>query len=443
MKSPSIPLPACRQTGFKGGWRGFFKRMERGILKKRVVVTGIGLITPLGLDFEKSWQALCKGYSGVDKITLFDPKDQTTQIAAEVKDFNPSDWIEQKEIKKMDRFIHFAVSASQMAMDDSGLKINGGNADSTGVIVGSGMGGMAAVEHYHSVLMEKGPKRISPFFIPMTIINLASGQISIRFGAKGPNSAPVTACAAGTHAIGEAFRLIQRGDADAMITGGTEAVITPLAIGGFCSMKALSTRNHEPHKASRPFDRDRDGFVMGEGAGILILESLESALIRDARIYAEIIGFGMSGDAYHISSPSPDGEGAARCMAMALRDSGIGPSDVDYINAHGTSTKYGDELETKAIKTVFGGHAYRLKVSSTKSMTGHLLGAAGGVEAVISILAIHRGIIPPTINLENPDPECDLDYVPNKAIEARIDTAMSNSFGFGGTNACVIFKRYE
>ncbi len=417
--------------------------MERGILKKRVVVTGLGLVTPLGIGVEKSWQALCEGNSGVDKITLFDPKDLTTRIAAEVKDFNPSDWIEQKEIKKMDRFIHFAVAASQIAMDDSGLRINSGNADRTGVIVGSGMGGMAAIEYYHSVLMEKGPKRISPFFIPMTIVNLAAGQISIRFGAKGPNSAPVTACAAGTHAIGEAYRIIQSDDADAMITGGTEAVITPLAIGGFCSMKALSARNHEPHKASRPFDRDRNGFVMGEGAGIIILESLEFALSRNARIYAEIIGFGMSGDAYHISSPSPDGEGAARCMAMALRDSSIGPSDVDYINAHGTSTKYGDELETKAIKTVFGGHAYRLKVSSTKSMTGHLLGAAGGVEAVISILAIHRGIIPPTINLENPDPECDLDYLPNKAIEARIDTAMSNSFGFGGTNACVIFKRYE
>jgi 3-oxoacyl-[acyl-carrier-protein] synthase II len=417
--------------------------MERGILKKRVVVTGLGLVTPLGIGVEKSWQALCEGNSGVDKITLFDPKDLTTRIAAEVKDFNPSDWIEQKEIKKMDRFIHFAVAASQIAMDDSGLKINSGNADRTGVIVGSGMGGMAAIEHYHGILVEKGPKRISPFFIPMTIINLAAGQISIRFGAKGPNSAPVTACAAGTHAIGEAYRIIQRDDADAMITGGTEAVITPLAIGGFCSMKALSARNHEPHKASRPFDRDRNGFVMGEGAGIIVLESLEAALYRNARIYAEIIGFGMSGDAYHISSPSPDGEGAARCMTMALRDSSIGPSDVDYINAHGTSTKYGDELETKAIKTVFGDHAYRLKVSSTKSMTGHLLGAAGGVEAVISILAIHRGIIPPTINLENPDPECDLDYLPNKAIESRIDTAMSNSFGFGGTNACVIFKRYE
>lgn len=417
--------------------------METGIPKKRVVVTGLGLVTPLGIGVEASWHALCKGDSGVGKITLFNPKDLPAKIAAEVKDFNPSDWIPQKEIKKMDRFIHFAIAASQMAIDDAGLKINGGNADRTGVIVGSGMGGMKAIEYYHSVLIEKGPKRISPFFIPMTIINLASGQISIRFGAKGPNSAPVTACAAGTHAIGEAFRIIQRGDADAMITGGTEAVITPLAIGGFCSMKALSTRNHEPQKASRPFDRDRDGFVMGEGAGIIILESLESAISRGANIYAEVIGYGMSGDAYHISSPSPDGEGAARCMANTLKDSGIDSTEVDYINAHGTSTKYGDELETKAIKTVFGEHAYRIKVSSTKSMTGHLLGAAGGVEAVISILAIKRGIIPPTINLDNADPECDLDYVPNKAIETKVNVAMSNSFGFGGTNACLLFRRYE
>lgn len=412
-------------------------------MTRRVVVTGLGLVTPLGIGVEKSWQGLCKGNSGVGRITQFDPKDLSSQIAAEVTDFDPSDWIEQKEIKKMDRFIHLAVAASQMAMDDAGLNINGGNAERTGVIVGSGMGGMSAIEHYDKILTEKGPRRISPFFIPMTIINLASGQISIRFGAKGPNSATVTACAAGTHAIGEAFRLIQRDDADAMITGGTESVITPLAIGGFCSMKALSTRNHEPERASRPFDRDRDGFIMGEGAGIVILENLDSAISRNARIYAEIIGFGMSGDAYHISSPSPDGEGAARCMAIALKDSGINPTEVDYINAHGTSTKYGDEIETRAIKNVFGEHAYKLKVSSTKSMTGHLLGAAGGVEAAITSLAIYRGIIPPTINLDNPDPECDIDYVPNKAIEARVDVAMSNSFGFGGTNACLLVRRYE
>lgn len=413
------------------------------IPKRRVVITGLGILTPLGIGVEKSWDALCKGDSGVSKITLFDPKDLPAQIAAEVKGFNPSDWIEQKEIKKMDRFIHLAVAASQMAMDDSGVKITDVNAERTGVIVGSGMGGMAAIEHYHTILTEKGPKRVSPFFIPMTIINLASGQISIRFGAKGPNSAPVTACAAGTHAIGESFRIIHRGDADIMITGGTEAVITPLAIGGFCSMKALSTRNHDPKRASRPFDKDRDGFVMGEGAGIIILESLEFALSRSARIYAEVIGYGMSGDAYHISSPSPNGEGAARCMAIALKDSGIDPSEIGYINAHGTSTKYGDELETKAIKTVFGEHAYRLKVSSTKSMTGHLLGAAGGVEAVITALAIKTGIIPPTINLDNPDPECDIDYVPNRAVKTNLKVAMSNSFGFGGTNACLILRRYE
>lgn len=413
------------------------------IPKRRVVITGLGLVTPLGIGVEKSWDALCNGDSGVSKITLFDPKDLPAQIAAEIKGFNPSDWIEHKEIKKMDRFTHLAVAASQIAMDDSGVKISEENAERIGVIVGSGMGGMAAIEYYHTILMEKGPKRISPFFIPMTIINLASGQISIRFGAKGPNSAPVTACAAGTHAIGESFRIIQRGDADIMITGGTEAVITPLAIGGFCSMKALSTRNHDPKRASRPFDKDRDGFVMGEGAGIIVLESLESALSRSARIYAEVIGFGMSGDAYHISSPSPNGEGAARCMAIALKDSGIDPSEINYINAHGTSTKYGDELETKAIKTVFGEHAYRLKVSSTKSMTGHLLGAAGGVEAVITALAIKTGIIPPTINLDNPDPECDIDYVPNKAVKTNPKVAMSNSFGFGGTNACLILRRYE
>jgi 3-oxoacyl-[acyl-carrier-protein] synthase II len=417
--------------------------MERGIPKRRVVITGIGLVTPLGTGVEKSWVGLIKGNSGVRRITHFDPKDLPAHIAAEVTDFNPSDWIEQKDIKKMDRFIQFAISASQMAMDDSGLKLNLIDGDRVGVIVGSGMGGMPAIEYYHNILMEKGPKRISPFFIPMTIINLASGQISIRFGAKGPNSAPVTACAAGTHAIGEAFRIIQRGDADVMITGGTEAVISPLAMGGFCAMKALSTRNHEPHKASRPFDKDRDGFVMGEGAGIVILEDRESALSRGVRIYAEIIGYGMSGDAYHLTAPSPNGEGAVRCMAMALKDSGIEPTEVDYINAHGTSTKYGDELETTAIKTVFKEHAYKLKVSSTKSMTGHLLGAAGGVEAAVTVLAIQKGIIPPTTNLDNPDPECDLDYVPQKALEAKINVAMSNSFGFGGTNACLLFRRYE
>ena len=342
----------------------------------------------------------------------------------------------------MDRFIHFAFAAAKMAVEDSGFKITKDNADRIGVLVGSGIGGLSAIEHYHTVLLEKGPKRISPFFIPMLIINLAAGQISIHFGAKGPNSAVATACASGTHSIGDAFKIIKRGEADAMISGGTEAVITPLAVGGFSSMKALSTRNNEPEKASRPFDRDRDGFVMGEGAGIMVLEDMEHALSRGAKIYAEITGYGMTGDAYHISSPPPEGEGAARCMRASLKDANIHPEEIEYINAHGTSTKYGDELETQAIKSVFGKHAYKFAVSSTKSMTGHLLGAAGGVEGVICALGIFNKIIPPTINLENPDPECDLDYVPNKARAMDINMAMSNSFGFGGTNACIIFKRY-
>jgi 3-oxoacyl-[acyl-carrier-protein] synthase II len=342
----------------------------------------------------------------------------------------------------MDRFIHFALAAATMAMNDSGLKITDENADRTGVIVGSGMGGLHAIERYHSVYLEKGPKRISPFFIPMLIVNLAAGQISIRFGAKGPNSAVATACATGSHSIGDAFKIIQRGDADAMIAGGTEAVITPLGVGGFNAMKALSTRNHEPEKASRPFDKDRDGFIIGEGAGILILESIEGALGRGARIYAELVGYSMTADAYHITSPSPGGEGGARCMKLALKDAGIHPSDVQYINAHGTSTKYGDELETQGIKTVFGEHAYKLCVSSTKSMTGHLLGAAGGVEAVITVLCIYHGKVPPTINLDNPDPECDLDYVPNESRNMSVTHALTNSFGFGGTNACLVFKKY-
>lgn len=411
--------------------------------RRRVVITGVGLVTPLGTGTEKSWKGLIEGHSGVRRISHFDPSDIPCQIAAEIPDFEADHFIETKEQKKMDRFIHLGLAAAVMAMEDSGLAITDDNSERVGVIVGAGMGGLPAIEHYAKVLNERGHRKITPFFIPMTIINLASGQISIRFGAKGPNSAIATACASGTHSIGEAFRLIQYGIADAMIAGGTEATITPLGIGGFAAMKALSRRNHEPEKASRPFDKDRDGFVMGEGAGILILEDMEHAVRRGARIYSEINGYGMTSDAYHISSPAPDGDGAARCMRNALKDSGIPPEKVSYINAHGTSTKYGDELETVAIKNVFGHHAYKLCVSSTKSMTGHLLGASGGVEGAVCALSIFNGIAPPTINLGNPDPECDLDYVPNISRPLDINFAISNSFGFGGTNACIVLKKYS
>lgn len=409
---------------------------------RRVVVTGLGLITPLGTGVEKSWEALVRGDSGIGQITRFDPSEIPVRIAGEVDDFDPEKYIEYKEIKKMDRFIHFAVGAATMAMEDSGLVITEENAERAGVLIGSGIGGLPAIEHYHKVLLEKGHRRITPFFIPMLIINLASGQVSMKYGMKGPNSAVVTACATGSHAIGDAFRIIQRGEADAMLAGGTESVITPLAIAGFAVMKALSARNSEPERASRPFDSARDGFVMGEGAGVVMLESLEHALARGARIYAEIVGYGMSADAYHMTTPSPGGEGPARCMAAAVADARIRPEEVSYINAHGTSTRYNDEYETAAIKRVFGDHAYRLAVSSTKSMTGHLLGAAGGVEAIVCILSIVTGIVPPTINYENPDPECDLDYVPNEARRMVVDYALSNSFGFGGTNACVLFKKH-
>jgi 3-oxoacyl-[acyl-carrier-protein] synthase II len=411
--------------------------------KRRVAITGLGMITPLGIGVEKSWNALVEGKSGIGRITQFDASAFPTRIAGEVEGFNPEDYIEPKEIKKMDRFIHFALAAAQMAVDDAGLQINDSNAERVGVIVGAGMGGLPAIERYHRVYLEKGPRRITPFFIPMIIINLASGQISIRFGAKGPNSSAVTACATGSHSIGDSFKIIQRGDADVMIAGGTESVISALAIGGFNAVKALSTRNDEPERASRPFDVDRDGFVMGEGVGILVLEDLDTARNRGAKIKAEVVGYGMTADAYHITAPAPEGEGAARCMDATLRDAGMEPEAVDYINAHGTSTKYGDELETMAVKKVFGEHAYKLCMTSTKSMTGHLLGAAGGVEAVVSVLTINKGVIPPTINLDNPDPECDLDYVPNKAREREVSCAMSNSFGFGGTNACLMFKRFE
>lgn len=410
---------------------------------RRVVITGVGMITPLGTGTEKSWAGITAGQSAVRRITFFDTEGFPCRIAAEVPDFEADNFIDTKEQKKMDRFIQFGLSAATLAMEDSGLKITDSNADRTGVIVGAGMGGLPAIEYYKQILLEKGHRRISPFFIPMTIINLTSGQISIYFGARGPNSAVATACASGTHSIGDAFKMIQRDNADAMICGGTEAVITPLGISGFASMKALSTRNDEPEKASRPFDKDRDGFVMGEGAGILILEELEHALNRNAKIYAELVGYGLNSDAYHITSPSPNGNGAAMCMAAALKDAEMQPEKVDYINAHGTSTKYGDEIETAAIKKVFNRHAYDLCVSSTKSMIGHLLGASGGVEAVICALSMHNRIVPPTINLENPDDECDLDYIPNEARPLDINVAMSNSFGFGGTNACILFKRFS
>lgn len=411
--------------------------------KRRVVVTGLGLITPVGIGIRASWDALIQGRSGICSITTFDASELPVRIAGEVKGFDPSLYVEQKEIKKMDKFIHYAMAAATMAMEDSGFKITDENSGRAGVIIGSGMGGLPAIEHYHKTYLEKGFRRITPFFIPMLIINLAAGNVSIKFGAKGPNSAVATACATGSHSIGDAFKIIQRGDADMMIAGGTESVITPMAVGGFAVMKALSTRNDDPERASRPFDRDRDGFVIGEGAGIMILESLESARKRDAGIYAEITGYGMSSDAFHITSPAPGGEGAAKCMTMALKDAGIGREDVDYINAHGTSTKYGDELETAAIKKVFREHAYNLCVSSTKSMTGHLLGAAGGVEAVITVLSVANNLVPPTINLENPDDDCDLDYVPNKSRAVEVNNAISNSFGFGGTNACLLFKKYR
>ncbi len=409
---------------------------------RRVVVTGLGLVTPLGIGVEPSWTSLLAGQSGVRRITQFDASAFPTQIAGEVDGFDPEAFIEPKEVKKVDRFIQFAIAAADMAMTDSGLKVDEESADRVGVAVGAGMGGLPIIERVHSVFTEKGPRRISPFFIPSVLINLASGHISIRFGVKGPNLAHVTACATGSHAIGDSFRIIERGDADAMITGGTESCITPLGVGGFNAMKALSTRNDEPEKASRPFDRDRDGFVMGEGAGVMVLESLDHARARGARIYAEIIGYGLTSDAYHITSPDPGGDGAARCIRMALKGAGLSPEAVDYINAHGTSTKYGDELETLAIKSVFKEHARRLVVSSTKSMTGHLLGAAGGIEGVFSVLAIRDGKIPPTINLDHPDPECDLDYAPHTLRERDVKVSLSNSFGFGGTNACIVFRKF-
>ena len=411
-------------------------------MKRRVVVTGLGLITPLGTGIQKTWEGICKGASGIDRITTFDTSEFPVQIAGEVKDFNAEDFIERKEIKKMDVFIQYALSAGSMAIEDAELKITEENADRVGVIVGAGIGGIQTIERYHSVLLENGQRRISPFFIPMLITNLAAGQISMRFGARGPNSCVTTACAAGTHAIGDSFKIIQRGDADAMIAGGSESAITPLTIAGFANMKALSSHNDTPQKASRPFDVERDGFVIAEGAGIVVLEELEVALARRAKIYAEVTGYGMTADAYHMTAPDPEGRGVVNCMRVALRDAGIAPEAVNYINAHGTSTPYNDKHETSAIKHVFGEHVHQLAVSSTKSMTGHLLGAAGGVEAAFCALALSEGIIPPTINYEHPDPECDLDYVPNHARHIDLENVISNSFGFGGTNACIVLKKY-
>jgi 3-oxoacyl-[acyl-carrier-protein] synthase II len=402
----------------------------------------MGLVIPIGIGVKIAWKNACEGKSGIGPLTRFDTNGFETKIAAEVKGFIPESYIEKKEIKKMDLFIQYALAATKEALEDAQLKITPENDDRIGVIVGTGLGGLPTIEKYHQVLLERGPSRITPFFIPMLIANLASGQIAIHHGVKGPNTCVVTACATGAHCIGDAFRAIVYGDADAIIAGGTEANITPLSVAGFNAMKALSTRNEEPEKACRPFEKNRDGFVVAEGAGIVILEELEFALKRKAKIYGELVGYGYNGDAYHITAPSPDGEGAVRCMRMAIKDAGLRPEEIDYINAHGTSTPLNDLTETQAIKTVFGESAKKIPISATKSMTGHLLGAAGSTEAIFTVLAIHDGIIPPTINYEEPDPECDLDYVPNVARRQSLRVAMSNAFGFGGTNATLVFKKY-
>ena len=412
-------------------------------MTRRVVVTGVGLVSAVGIGTEETWRNLLAGQSGVAQITHFDTTGFASTIAAEVKGFDPFQYVEKKEVKKMGRFIQFALAASGFAMEQAQLKITPELADGVGVYIGSGIGGFDVIEREHTALMQGGPRKISPFFIPAAIVNLASGFVSIRWGAKGPNSATCTACSSSTHAVGDSFKLIQRCAADVMICGGAEAAITPMGVGGFASMRALSTRNHEPAKASRPFDRDRDGFVIGEGAGIVILEEMGLALKRGARILAEVVGYGMSGDAFHITAPAEDADGAVRVMRSTLADSNVSPEQVEYINAHGTSTPYNDKLETLAIKKVFGEHAAKLAVSSTKSMTGHLLGGAGGLEAGITVLALRDQILPPTINLENSDPDCDLDYVPNRFRRATVEYALSNSFGFGGTNAALLFKRYQ
>jgi 3-oxoacyl-[acyl-carrier-protein] synthase II len=406
-------------------------------------VTGVGLVSPLGIGTEANWEALCAGRSGIGPITHFDAAEFSARIAGEVKGFDPLQFINKKDVKKMDVFIQYAIAASQYAMDDAGLSVTEDIATRVGVFIASGIGGFSTIEREHKALIEGGPRRISPFFIPASIINLAAGQVSIRFSAKGPNSATCTACSASAHAIGDAFEIIRRNDADVMIAGGSEAAITPMGVGGFAAMRALSTRNDDPLHASRPFDRDRDGFIMGEGAGVIILEELEFARRRNAPIYAELVGYGMSADAFHITAPSEDGDGGMRVMAAALKNAGVAPTEIDYINAHGTSTPHNDKLETLAIKRLFGEHARRLAISSTKSMTGHLLGAAGGLEAGITVLAVKHQVIPPTINYEFPDPDCDLDYVPNQKRDASIQYALSNSFGFGGTNGALLFKRYD
>lgn len=410
---------------------------------RRVVVTGIGLVCPMGVGLEENWQALLAGKSGIRLISRFDASDYTSQIAGEVEEFDPLRFIEKKEVRKMDNFIQYAVAAAQLAVEDSEHPLSSLEGDRCGVYIGSGIGGIGSIEDTHRTLLEKGPGRVSPFFLVSAIINEASGQVSIRYKAKGPNSATATACTTGTHAVGDSFRIIARGDADIMIAGGTEAPITPLGLAGFCAMRALSTRNDDPPRASRPFDAQRDGFVIGEGAGVLILEELGMALRRDARIYAEIVGYGMSADAYHVTAPCLDGDGAYRAMKRALKDGRVDPEEVNYINAHGTSTPFNDKIETLAIKRLFGQHASRIGINSTKSMMGHLLGAAGGVEAGITALCLKNQVMPPTINYQFPDPECDLDYVPNKARPAKIHYALSNSFGFGGTNGVLLFKKFE
>jgi 3-oxoacyl-[acyl-carrier-protein] synthase II len=409
---------------------------------RRVVVTGLGTVSPVGNTADEFWSALVQGRSGVGPITKFDTAGYPTRIAGEVRNFDPLNFVDKKDARRLDPYLQFAVAASALAVQVAALDTGKVDGSRFGALIGSGIGGITTLLESHRNLLEKGPDRVSPFFIPMLIVNMASGLVSIRFGAKGPNSAVVTACATGNHAIGDSFRIIQRGDADVMIAGGSEAIIIPLTIAGFCSMKAMSTRNDEPTKAMRPFDATRDGFVCGEGAGIVILEVLEHALARDARIYAEIVGYGMTGDAHHMTAPDPEGDGAARAMTLAVRDAGLDPSAIGYINAHGTSTPYNDKFETLAIKRVFGEHARRLAVSSTKSMTGHLLGAAGGVEAIATVLALHHGVLPPTINYETPDPDCDLDYIPNQARKQNVEVALSNAFGFGGTNATLAFRAY-
>ena len=412
-------------------------------MTRRVVVTGVGLVSAVGIGTQANWEALCAGQGGIGPITHFDASQFSSRIAGEVKGFDPLQFVEKRDVKKMDVFIQYAIAAAEFAVCDAGLKITPEMSSRVGVFIASGIGGFATIEREHKALIEGGPRRISPFFIPSAIINLAAGQVSIRFGARGPNSATCTACAASAHALGDAFEVIRRGDADAMIAGGSEAAITPMGVGGFAAMRALSTRNDAPERASRPFDRDRDGFVIGEGAGVLVIEELGSALRRDAPIYAEVVGYGMSADAYHITAPSEDASGAVQVMSHAVRQAGVTPSDVNYINAHGTSTPHNDRLETLAIKKTFGAHAGSLVVSSTKSMTGHLLGAAGGLEAGVTALAVRHQVVPPTINLDNPDSDCDLDYAPGRSRSVSITYALSNSFGFGGTNAALLFRRYE